>query len=251
MNGGVLILGATSDIAQAVAARLAPLGAQLVLAARDEAECERIARDLRTRFEASVACVRFDALDVASHQETFDRAVEASGDGSQLTGVIACHGLLGNQAQAILDPEHARQIIHVNYTSMVSILSIAAEHFESRPGSFIAAIGSVAGDRGRQSNYVYGSAKAALATFMSGLRNRMCTSGGGVAVITIKPGFVDTRMTRGQEGMFLVANPDRVARDIVSAIRKRRSTIYTPWFWRWIMLIIRSIPEFIFKRMKL
>jgi decaprenylphospho-beta-D-erythro-pentofuranosid-2-ulose 2-reductase len=249
MSERILILGATSDIAQAVSAALAQLGAQLVLAGRDTAECERIAQDIRTRCSAKVSCVRFDALDFESHQQMFDQAVEQA-DG-ELSGVIACHGLLGMQAESQLDLAKARGVIDTNYTSFVSVLEIAAMYFESRPGSFICAIGSVAGDRGRQSNYIYGSAKGAAALYLQGLRNRMHSSGAGVAVITVKPGFVETRMTRGAQGMFLVAKPERVARDIVKAIRKRRSVIYTPWFWRWIMLVIRVIPEPIFKRMKL
>ena len=215
MNQRILILGATSDIAQAVAAELARRGDRLVLATRDMEECERIGQDLRTRHNANVSCVHFDALHFASHQATFDQAIEIA-DG-ELTGVIVCHGLLGDQQEAALDFDKARAIIDVNYTSFVSVLNIAAEYFESRRGSFICAIGSVAGDRGRQSNYLYGSSKAALATYMQGLRNRMHDS--GVAVITIKPGFVDTKMTQHLGRGRLVVPPGTVARDIVKAIR--------------------------------
>lgn len=247
MSERILIIGGTSDIAQAVASQLARLGTQLVLAARDDDECERIAKDLRTRHSVNVDCVHFDALDYASHQAMFDKAVEAVG--GELTGVIVCHGLLGTQAGASADFAHAHAIIDVNYTSFVSVLEIAATYFETRRDTFICAIGSVAGDRGRQSNYTYGSTKAAIDTFMAGLRNRLFPN--GVAVITVKPGFIDTKMTRDLGRGKLVVSPDVAARDIVKGIRKRKAVVYTPFRWRVIMFVIRSIPEVIFKRMKL
>jgi len=247
MNERVLIIGAGSDIAQAVASQLAQQGDALVLAARDMNECERLARDLRTRYDANVSCVPFDALDYPSHQAMFEEAEKQIG--AELTGVIVCHGLLGNQRDASHDFAHAHAIIDVNYTSFVSVLEVAASLFESRRGSFIAAIGSVAGDRGRQSNYTYGSAKAAVETFCSGLRNRLHPI--GVAVITIKPGFIETKMTRELGRTKLVVKPDVAGRDIVKAIRKRKNVIYTPLRWRFIMAIIRMVPERLFKRMKL
>jgi decaprenylphospho-beta-D-erythro-pentofuranosid-2-ulose 2-reductase len=143
----------------------------------------------------------------------------------------------------------ARRVIDTNYTSAVSVLNLAADYLEQRRGGFICGLSSVAGDRGRQSNYLYGSSKAALSTYLQGLRNRLTRA--RVRVVTVKPGFVDTKMTFGLSGMFLVATPERVAKDISQAIRRGRSVVYTPWFWRPIMLVIRTIPEFIFKRMKL
>ena len=246
MSQRVLIIGAGSDIAQAAAALLARSGSQLVLAARDMDECERIAQDLRTRYDAKLWCVRFDALDFASHQVMFDAVVEKAGE---LSGILVCHGLLGSQQELQENAEKARAVIDVNYTSFVSVLEIAAKYFAIRRGSFMCAIGSVAGDRGRQSNHIYGSAKAGVAVYMQGLRNRLHDA--GVAVITIKPGFVATKMTHGLKTSRLTAAPERVARDIVKAIRRRRNVVYTPWFWRWIMLVIRMIPEFVFKRMKM
>lgn len=246
MSRRILIIGAASDIAQAVAAELARGGSELVLAARDEAEAERIAQDLRTRFDTKVWSVRFDALEYESHQAMFDAVADKAGE---LSGVIVCHGLLGAQKESQRDFKRARAVIDVNYTSFVSVLEIAARYFASRRGAFICAIGSVAGDRGRPSNYIYGSSKAAVAAYLQGLRNRMHDA--GVAVITIKPGFVATKMTHGLKKPRFAATPERVARDIVKAIRKRRSVVYTPWFWRWIMLIIRLIPEHVFKRMKM
>jgi len=247
MSDRILILGATSDIAQAVASELAQRGSELVLAARDDEECDRIAQDLRTRHSIKATCVHFDAMDYPSHADVFDRAVEAVSGG--LTGVIVCHGLLGKQQDAALDFAKAHAIIDINYTSFVSVLGIAAEYFESRKGSFICAIGSVAGDRGRQSNFIYGSTKAAVDTYLSGLRNKMHEF--GVAVITIKPGFIDTKMTRDLGRSKLVVGPEVAARDIVKAIRKCKNVVYTPFRWRIIMGIIKLIPEPIFKRMKL
>src|SRR5262245_32088329 len=153
------------------------------------------------------------------------------------------------QGEAQTSFELARRMIDVNYTSAVSLLNLAANYLEAQKAGFICAISSVAGDRGRQSNYIYGSTKAALNTYLEGMRVRLAKV--GVPVTTVKPGFVDTRMTRGLPGMFLVAQPERVARDICRAIKKRRSVVYTPWFWWGIMSIICSIPTFVFKRLKL
>jgi short-subunit dehydrogenase len=153
------------------------------------------------------------------------------------------------QSEAQNDLKTARQAIDVNFTSVVSLLTFVANDFEARRHGFICVFSSVAGDRGRQSNYVYGSAKAALSAFLGGLRNRLFKS--GVHVTTVKPGFVDTAMTWGLPGMFLVASPEAVAEDTFRAVSHGRSQIYTPFFWRYIMLIIKSVPEFVFKRMKM
>jgi short-subunit dehydrogenase len=150
-----------------------------------------------------------------------------------------------------VDPEQAARTIDVNFKSYVSLLNAAAMHLRERGGGFLCALSSVAGDRGRQSNYTYGAAKAGLSAYLQGLRNRLAPH--GVTVITVKPGFVDTAMTWGllKAGSALVASPQRVARDIVNAIATRRDVLYTPWFWRWIMLVIRLIPERVFKRLRL
>jgi short-subunit dehydrogenase len=160
-----------------------------------------------------------------------------------------CHGYRADQQLAQKDFAESRRMIDTNYTSAVSILNLCANYFESKRQGFVCAISSVAGDRGRQSNYIYGSSKAALDAYLEGMRVRLAKA--HVPVLTVKPGFVDTRMTWGLKGMFLVASPDRVAADVCKAIRKRKNVIYTPWFWAGIMLIIRSIPRFIFKRMKM
>src|SRR5262249_27705972 len=151
-----------------------------------------------------------------------------------------------NQAEAQSDTKILRQSLDVNFVSAAALLEVAAAYFEARKTGFIAAISSVAGDRGRQSNYIYGCAKAGVSAYLQGLRNRLHPA--GVSVLTIKPGFVATKMTFGKvnPNSPMVASPERVANDIARAIRRRRNVIYTPWMWRWILAIVRSIPEPIF-----
>ena len=247
MSHNVLIVGATSTIAQAVARQLAVRGNNLVLAGRRIKELDRLARDLRLRHEIQVVVKRFDALETDRHGDFFNACTNALAD--ELDGVIVAHGYLGSQHDAEQDFNEARTIIETNFTSCVSILEHAAAYLETRGAGYICVISSVAGDRGRQSNYIYGSAKAGLTAYLQGLRNRLFKN--RIAVITVKPGFVNTKMTYGQQGTFLVAKPERVARDICRAIQKRKDVVYTPWFWGGIMVIIKLIPETIFKRMKL
>lgn len=245
--GAVIITGATSGIGSAIAAHLAARGSNLVLAARDADELERMSRDLSTRHRVRVATERFDAMDRESVLGLFARCAAAAG-GAPL-GVIVCHGTMGDEPRVHHDGREAMSVIEVNLTSAVAFLIEAAEHFEPRREGFLCAISSVAGDRGRQSNFAYGAAKGGLSIFMQGLRHRLAPA--GVAVVTIKPGFVDTPMTFGRTGLFLVASRERAARDICRAIDRRRGVAYVPWFWRWIMLVIRSVPTFIMHRTKL
>lgn len=246
MTKSVVIIGATSSLARSLAHQLAQRGTNLYLAARDEGELDRIAQDLKIRYQVAVGWSRFEALDFESHREICDRILAAA---NPLEGVILCMGELGNQPTAQTDINHALAIIQSNYTGAVSILTPLANTLEKQGSGWIVGIGSVAGDRGRQSNYVYGSAKGAVALFLQGLRSRL--SKVGVHVMTVKPGFMDTKMTFGLPGLFLVAQPDDVARDILKAVQKRKNTVYLPWFWWGIMTIIRAIPEPIFKKMKL
>lgn len=249
MSDRVLVVGATSGIARALCQILAKRGCRLLLAARDLDETTRLAADLRVRYQASVDVELFDALNFAEHPTFFERCLQLAED--DLTGLVICHGSLPDQAITQTDFAAARQAIDVNFTSVVSLLNLAANYLEPRQRGFLVAISSVAGDRGRQSNYTYGSAKGALSIYLQGLRNRLHPA--GVQVLTVKPGFVDTPMTHGllNPQSPLVAAPERVARDIDRAIRKRRDVLYTPWFWWFIMSIIRGIPESIFKRLKL
>lgn len=242
----LLIVGATSSMARALAALAAGAGARLHLAARDAVEVERLAADLRVRYSAEVSWDPFEAEDYAAHADVVRRAREAMGG---LDGVIVSMGSLGDQEEAQQDFEKALSVIHANYTGAASLLTHAANYLEAQQSGFIIGISSVAGDRGRQSNYVYGSAKGAFSLFLQGLRNRL--AGSGVHVMTVKPGFVDTKMTFGKPGLFLVASPEKVARDIVKALGKRRDVVYTPWFWSLVMRLVRAVPERIFKKMSL
>ena len=247
-----LILGATSGFARAVSQVLAERGCRLVLAGRNAKELQRLANDLRIRHQTAVECAAFDALDFDAHAAFVQRSTQLFDGG--LDGLILCYGYLAEQAQAQADVAEARRTIDVNLTSAVSVLERFAEYFIDRRTArrpIIAAISSVAGDRGRQSNYIYGAAKAGLSAYLQGLRNRLFAA--GVHVLTIKPGFVATAMTDGlvNPNSPLLATPEQVARDIDRAVGRRRNVLYTRWFWRPIMFVIRSIPEPIFKRLKL
>jgi short-subunit dehydrogenase len=245
--GTVLILGATSAIARAVAAEFARRGFDLLLAGRDREELGRLGVDLRLRYGVQADARSFDALALDTHEVFVSDCRGASGEA--LAGAVLCFGYLGDQAVAQRDPSEARRILDTNLTGAVSVLSLLANHFESKREGFLCALSSVAGDRGRQSNYVYGAAKAGLTVFLQGLRNRL--SAAGVRVITIKPGFVDTPMTFGKPKLFLVASPEKAAKEIAKAVLQGKDVSYVPGFWRPVMFLVRSIPERIFKRMKL
>lgn len=244
--GPVLIVGASSGIGRAIAREWASHGSAMILAGRDQDDLQRTAADLRIRYQVDVDVLPFDALAFDAHPAFWRECLRVRPD---LAGVIVLHGYLPSQEQAQKDVAIARQAIDVNFTSAASLVSLAANDFERQGRGFLCVFSSVAGDRGRQSNYVYGSAKAALSAFLAGLRNRL--HGKGVRVITVKPGFVDTGMTWGMPGMFLVATPEQVARDVYRAVTRGTPVVYTPWFWRYIMGIIRSIPEVVFVRMKM
>jgi short-subunit dehydrogenase len=249
MSERIVIVGATSGIAKAICAELAREGHHLVIAGRDLPELERQAADLRIRYQRDVFVQRFDALEYEAHQSFWNDCVARFADGP--TGLIVCHGYLPEQADAQREIAVLRQSFDVNLVSVAALMEVAAAHFEPRKCGFLAAISSVAGDRGRQSNYLYGAPKAGLSAYLQGLRNRLHRS--GVHVLTIKPGFVATRMTFGRVNPKspLLASPERVARHICRAIRRRKNVLYTPPIWRPIMAVIRAIPEPIFKRLKL
>lgn len=240
----LLILGATSDIARAVAYKYAGEGYNLALAARNPERLADLATDLEIRHQVKVEPVAFDALAYESHV-TFYEGLAHKPD------VVVCvFGYLGDQKKAQVDFAEAKQIIDSNYTGAVSILNIIANDFERRRAGTIIGISSVAGDRGRGSNYLYGSAKAALTAYLSGLRNRLAKA--NVHVITVKPGFVRTKMTANLPLPGPVtARPEQVANDIFKADRTKRHQIYSLWVWQYLMLIIRLIPEPIFKRLNL
>lgn len=245
-QAGIIILGATSPIARAAALSFAEKGHPLYLAGRDVLELGRLASDIQLRHPVDVHYGRFDAEAYESHAGFFQGAVRALG---AVQGVLLAFGYLGDHAQAVHDFSEAKAIINRNFTGACSILTHCADYLHVQKSGFIIAITSVAGDRGRQSNYIYGAAKGGLNIFLQGLRNRLHPS--GVRVITIKPGFVDTSMTFGKPGLFLVASPESVGRKIVRTLHARRDEHYIPGFWKYILGIIKIIPETIFKRMKL
>jgi decaprenylphospho-beta-D-erythro-pentofuranosid-2-ulose 2-reductase len=241
----ILIIGATSGIGRAIANQYAKEKHPLILAGRDSEELERLAADIRIRYSVPTYVRRFDAESYDTHS-TFFSSCEKVGI---LAGMFLAHGYMCDQKLAQVDFEEAKKMINVNFTSYVSILEIACHYFEAKRSGFIGVFSSVAGDRGRQSNYIYGSSKGALTIYLQGLRNRLYTS--GVHVATIKPGFVDTQMTYGLNGLFMIAKPEFVAKRVYSSMLKGQNVIYIPGFWAVIMFIIRLIPEAFFKRLTL
>jgi decaprenylphospho-beta-D-erythro-pentofuranosid-2-ulose 2-reductase len=242
----ILIVGATSAMAEACARLWAQRGDRLFLAARNEAQLKSVVDDLKARGAPSVGYKIFDANQFDQHAALLADATRAM-DG--LDTVLIAHGTLTDQERAQTDIAYALSEISTNGTSVVSLMTLAGEQLAQQGQGAIAVISSVAGDRGRQSNYVYGSAKALVSAFASGQRQRLSKK--GVHVITIKPGFVDTPMTAHLKKGALWAKPDQVAKDISNAIDKGRSIVYTPGFWRFIMLIIKHIPEFVFVKIAL
>lgn len=243
-----VILGGASTVARAIALELARDGYALVSADFDRFENERIAADIHVRHVRPCHALHFDATDYGSHRRFMDECCRLLG--GVPAGIVLCFGYMPEQADAQANFELARRTIATNLTGAISILELFAAAFEERGSGFIIGLSSVAGDRGRKSNYIYGASKAGLTCYLSGLRNRLHSA--GVHVLTVKPGFMDTKMTYGMPlpGP-LVASPEQAARDIMRALRKRKNEVYVRFFWRYIMMIIRSIPEWQFKKMSI
>ncbi|MEM6341171.1 MAG: SDR family oxidoreductase [Pseudomonadota bacterium] len=241
----LLLLGGTSDIGRAVARHYADNGWQVTLAARDVEAASRNAADINTRQpDAGVAVEGLDILETESFVSFLD-ALHPLPD-----TVVCVVGMLGDQEQAETDPDHATRIMRTNYEGPALFLDMIAARFVSRGYGMIIGVSSVAGDRGRASNYAYGSAKAGFTAFLSGLRNRLATK--NVHVATVKPGFVETRMTAGMDlPGALTAKPKDVAERIAGIEIRPRDVIYVLPVWRLVMFVIRSIPEPIFKKLKL
>ena len=242
----LIVIGATSAIAQAVTRRLATPDAKIVLVARSEERLIQVADDLRTRSSCEVRTYVSDLDRLKDHPQLVSQCWE-SFDGCDI--LIIAHGTLPDQHDCETSVESALAAFQTNGLSTISLLTIFADRFEGQGHGSIVVISSVAGDRGRRSNYVYGSAKAALTVFTSGLRNRL--AGKGVHVLTVKPGLVDTPMTAAFKKGPLWARPDQVAAAIAKGIERSRDIVYAPWFWRVIMQIIRLIPERVFKKTNL
>ena len=243
---GSLIIGATSAIAEATARLLAERGGSLYLVGRNAARLEAIAADLTVRGAASVATETMDLNEFALHAPMIERAFAALG---RVDSVLIAHGTLSDQKACEGSVAEALTEISTNALSVVALLTLLGNRFESERRGTIVVVSSVAGDRGRASNYVYGSAKALVTAFCSGLRQRL--SSAGVRVITIKPGFVDSPMTRNFPKGPLWAKPVTIARGIVRAVDRGQSTVYLPAFWRPIMAAVRLIPERLFARMRM
>ena len=239
----VLIIGATSAIAAHCARIWATKGYALHLVARNEQRLQTIAADLKVRGATKVSTYCTDLNDMENHNELLDKA-----DGSlgSVDIVLVAHGTLSNQKACELSVEETLAEIHTNALSTVSLLTLIANRFETKRKGTICVISSVAGDKGRASNYVYGSAKAMLTSFTSGLRQRLHKS--KVNVVTIKPGFVDTPMTAKFKKGVLWAKPNKVAKKIVQAIDKKKSVVYVPLFWWFVLTVINIIPTNLFKR---
>ena len=252
MQRSILVTGGTSAIARALAHAFAARGDDIILAGRDPEELERSAVDLALRHGVRATSLPFHAGALGDHAQLVERADRCFD--SPLGGLVLCHGAMPEESALQQDPELADRMMTTNHGSMVALAEAAVGPLAERAQSlveapFICAFGSVAGDRGRPSNAIYGASKAALATYCSGLRARL--AGRGVRVITVKPGFVDTAMTWGRPGLFWVAQPRAVARDVMRGIDRDRAIVYTPFFWRFILGIIRAIPDSVFRRLSI
>jgi decaprenylphospho-beta-D-erythro-pentofuranosid-2-ulose 2-reductase len=240
----ILVLGATSAIAMATMRLYARRHAYFYLVARSEEKLALVAADVQVRGASAVHTGVMDLDRTEYHTALLQDAHE------KLQGidvVLLAHGVLGDQAAAEQDYRVAEGVIRTNLLSSVSLVTWLANYFATQKRGTIAVLSSVAGDRGRKTNYVYGASKAALSTFLQGVRNRVDRL--GVNVITIKPGFVATPMTAHLPGGILFATPQEVATGIVAAIDKRKDVVYLPGFWRWIMTAVRIVPERVFKRL--
>lgn len=243
----ILIVGATSAIATACARLWASEQASFFLVARNEEKLEQVAADLQARGASLVQTYSLDMNEMAKHQDMLANAFSTM---DKVDICLIAHGTLPDQNACQQDVDLALQEFSSNGLSVIALLTSLANRMEAQRSGTIAVISSVAGDRGRPSNYLYGTAKAAVTTFCEGLRSRLFKA--GVHVITIKPGFVDTPMTRDLNlPKVLIATPEQVASSILHAARKRKDYLYTPIYWQGIMLIIRSIPSRMFKRLSI
>jgi NAD(P)-dependent dehydrogenase (short-subunit alcohol dehydrogenase family) len=242
------VFGITSRIGREIALRLAEQGKPVWVGARDLAEAETIAADITIRTGTRAVAGRFDARDTSA-MPALIASIEA--EVGPLDHAVLAFGDMGDKSDpdTELTPEDLRTIVEVNYLGAATLAECLAQVMATRKAGFIAALGSVAGDRGRQSNYAYGSAKGALHLFLAGLRNRYFSR--GVHVLTVKLGFIDTRMTWGLKTKIPVGSPESASRAVVEALDARRDEIYWPPFWRGIMGIIKAIPEAGFKRLSL
>ncbi len=242
----VLIIGGASAIASEAAKLFARDGAHLFLADISLGRLEAVRDDIQANYKTKIDLFEINVNDYDRHDELFSSAIQSM---NGIDAVLIAHGTLPDQAKAQADRHLALREFSTNGTSVISFATIAANYFEEKKLGCIAVISSVAGDRGRQSNYIYGAAKGAVSLFMQGLRNRLSKS--GISVVTIKPGFVDTPMTAHLDKNPLYASPQKIGSIIHNAMKAGKSIVYAPGYWRCIMLIIKHIPEAIFKKLSL
>lgn len=239
----VLILGATSTIAQSVIRRFAREGAALCLVARNPEKLACVAADAKLRGAPRVEEICADLCDREAHPALVASILETM---HGLDVVLVAYGILGEQKAGEQDFHQAEAVLTTNFLSVASILTPLANYFEQQRSGCIAVLSSVAGDRGRRSNYIYGCSKAALNVFLEGMRSRLHPH--GVDVLTVKPGFVDTSMTAHLQKTRLFARPETIGEGICEAILRRKDSVYLPWFWRPVMFTLRMVPGFLFKR---
>jgi len=247
MTQSIFISGATSAMAQAFARRHASKGAAFYLLGRSEDKLDIVKQDLLARGATSVTACAADMGKVHNYLPMIENAISAMGC---IDIALIAQGVMYKQEDLQKNPDLLRDMYQVNVLSAIELLTALANYFEQQKKGSLLVISSVAGDRGRQSNYAYGATKAALSVFTDGLRNRLFRH--GVTVVTVKPGFVDSPMTQDiEKGGPLWATPEKIAEDMDKTIAKGGAVLYTPWFWRYIMLIIKHVPDFIFKKMSL
>ncbi len=242
----VFIFGATSDIAKFVAIEFAKNGDEIILAARNISKLQAVKNDILSRYKTKIELFEADADNFESHKSYFEQATSIL---NGLDVVLLAYGTLPDNEKIKNSPESIISEFKTNALSIFSLSTLFAEYFENQKSGTLAVISSVAGDRGRASNYIYGTAKGAVSIFLQGLRNRLAKS--NVNVLTIKPGFVDTKMTSHLKKNFLFASPESVGEKIYSAISSGKDVVYVPGFWALIMCIIKHIPESIFKKLNL
>lgn len=240
----ILIIGACSAIAKACARRYAAKGHSFMLLARNQEALEKLAKDLTAR-GAETVCYRQADFASTDYMEVLEDAVTTM---DQVDLVLMAHSILGDQANYQADVSALENMLQINSISSIKMLTLLANTLEKQGSGAIAFISSVAGDRGRASNYAYGSSKAIVNTFLQGLRARL--SRVNVHVLNVKPGFVDTPMTADINSKgFLWAQPEDIAAGIEKALLKKKSDVYLPWFWCIIMGIIKRIPTKIFNKL--